>query len=230
MYYTRELAKLSKVGLGTVSSEFRKLAKDGLLEFKMEGQEKYYKMNLANPKTRKLCELFETEKREKFFRENRRLAWILEDFTKKASDFVPEVQSIVLFGSVARGEATPRRDIDVLVMVPDYDEQRFKQLMNSIDNLASEVSGRHPSKLATVVMSMKDFEQGLKDKKRFATDVLKDDIVLFGEGRYYHLLSKGDLMPRQPTWEDWLRDPRICERSTLCKLNKQRRIERLQEI
>jgi len=188
-YYTRELAELSKVGLGTVSSEFRKLAKDGLLEFKTEGQEKYYKLNLTDPKTRKMCELFEAERREKFF-ENRRVAWILEDFTKKVSDFVPEVQSVVLFGSVARGEATQRSDIDVLVIVPDYDEQRFKQLMNSIDNLAREVSGIHPTRLVAVVMSLKDFEQGLRDKKRFAADVLKDGIVLFGEGRYYQLLSK----------------------------------------
>jgi DNA-binding transcriptional ArsR family regulator len=140
-YYTRELAKLSGVGLGTVSSEFRKLAKDGLLEFKMEGQEKYYKLSLANPKTRKLCELFETERRERFFKENRRLAWILEDFTRKAPDFVPEVQSMVLFGSVARGEATPRSDIDVLVTVPDYDEQRFKQLMNSMFSPARLAGG-----------------------------------------------------------------------------------------
>lgn len=189
-YYTRELARLSKVGLGTVSSEFRKLAKDGLLEYKMEGQEKYYKLNLANPKTRKLCELFETEVRESFFKENRRLAWTLEDFTKKVSDFIPEVQSILLFGSVARGQATPRSDIDILVLVPNYEGERFKNLMNSVDQLATEVSGRHPAKLVPVVVMIKDFEQGLKDKKRFAIDVLRDGIVLFGEERYYHLLSK----------------------------------------
>ena len=111
-------------------------------------------------------------------------------FCKKASDFVPEAQSVVLFGSVARGQATPKSDVDVLVIVPDYDEQKFKQLMNLIDSLASEVSGRYPSKLVPVTMMMKDFEQGLKDKKRFATDVLKDGIVLFGEERYYYLLSK----------------------------------------
>ena len=189
-YYTRELAKLSKVGLGTVSSEFRKLAKDGLLEYKTEGQEKYYKLNLTNPKTRKMCELFETEKRERFFKENKRPSWILEDFTKKASDFVSEIQSVVLFGSVARGQATPRSDIDILVLVPNYEEERFNDLMNSVDQLAGEVSGRHPAKLVPVVMMIKDFEQGLKDKKRFATDVLKDGIVLFGEERYYNLLSK----------------------------------------
>lgn len=189
-YYTRELARLSEVGLGTVSSEFRKLAKSGLLKSKMEGQEKYYRLNLTNPKTRKMCELFETEKRESFFKQNRRLAWILEDFTKKASDFVLEIQSVILFGSVARRQATSRSDIDILVLVPNYEGDRFKSLMDSVDQLASEVSGRHPAKLVPVVMTMKDFEQSLRDKKRFATDVLKDGILLFGEGKYYHLLSK----------------------------------------
>jgi len=189
-YYTRELAKLAKVSSWSVSRQFSRLVKEGMVEQRSEGREKFYRLNLLNAKTRKICELFETEKRESFFKENRRLAWILEDFTKKASDFVPEIQSVVLFGSTARGQATPGSDIDVLVIVPTYDEQRFKQLMNSIDGLASEVSGRHPRKLATVVMMAKDFEQGLKDKKRFVIDVLKDGIVLLGEERYYHLLSK----------------------------------------
>jgi len=157
---------------------------------RLEGRERFYSLNLANAKTRKICELFETEKRGDFLKKNRRLAWALEDFSKEASDFIPEIQSIILFGSVARGQTTPRSDVDVLVLVPNYGEERFKELMDSLDKLAGEVGGRHPTKLVPVVMTAKDFEQGLKEKKRFATDVLKDGIVLFGEERYYHLLSK----------------------------------------
>lgn len=189
-YYTRELAKLAKVSSWSVSRQFSKLVKEGMVRERLEGREKFYSLNLSNVKTRKICELFEIEKRGSFLKKNRRLAWVLEDFTKKAADFIPEIQSIILFGSAARGQATHRSDIDVLVLVPNYKEERFKKLMNSVDQLASEVSGRHPAKLAPVVMMIKDFEQGIKDKKRFAADVLKDGIVLFGEERYYHLLSK----------------------------------------
>lgn len=189
-YYTRELAKLSKVGVGTVSSEFSKLVKEGLVEQKTEGQEKYYKLNLTNSRTRKLCELFETDKKEKLYKENKRLGWVLEDFVKRVSDFATEVQSITLFGSAARGDATPRSDIDVLVLVSNSEEEQFKRLMNSVDRLASEVSGRHPAKLVPVVMMTKDFEESIKDKKRLAADVLKDGVVIFGQERYYHLLSK----------------------------------------
>lgn len=189
-YYTRELAKLSRVGVGTVSSEFNKLAKEGLVEQKSEGQEKYYKLNLTSPRTRKLCELFEIDKREKFYKEKRRLAWVLEDFTKRVSDFASEVQSVILFGSVARGEATLRSDIDVLVITPNSEEERFNELMNAVDRLAAEVSGRYPAKLVPIVMMTKDFEKSIRDKKRFAADVLKDGIVLFGQERYYHMLSR----------------------------------------
>lgn len=62
--------------------------------------------------------------------------------------------------------------------------------MNSIDKLTSEVSGRHPTRLAPVVMMMKDFEDSIKGKKRIAAEVLRDSIVIFGQERCYNLLSR----------------------------------------
>lgn len=95
-----------------------------------------------------------------------------------------------MFGSSARSEGTARSDIDVLLLVPNSEEGQFRKLMNSIDNLAGEVSGRYPTKLAPIVMMREGFEKSIKDRKRFAVDVLKDGIVLFGLERCYHLLSR----------------------------------------
>jgi predicted nucleotidyltransferase len=161
-----------------------------MVEQKTEGQEKYYKLNLTNSKTRKLCELFENDRKEELYDGNRRLVYVLEDFTKKVSDFAPEVQSVILFGSAARGQASARSDIDILVLVPNSEEEHFKMLMNSVEKLADEVSGRHLARLAPVVMMAKDFEESIRDEKRFAVDVLKDGVVLFGQERYYSLLSR----------------------------------------
>jgi len=69
-HYTRELAQLSKAGRSTISNEFPRLVKLGILNQRREGREVYYRFNLTNPKTRKLCELFETEKREEFYNKN----------------------------------------------------------------------------------------------------------------------------------------------------------------
>jgi len=189
-YYTNELARKVKVSSYTVSVNLSKLAKEGLVAVKKEGREKYYRINLKNAEARKLCELFETQKREAFYSNNRRLAWVLQEFAKNLSDFLPEVQSAVLFGSAARGEATKASDVDVLVLVPNVNEREFKQLSKHVDDIASKVRSRFPVRLSPIVVTLEDFQKGLGEGQRFAMDVQRDAIVIFGEGRYYAMLAE----------------------------------------
>lgn len=189
-YYTNELARKAKVSSYTVSVNLSKLAKEGLVVVKEEGREKYYRINLKNSEARKLCELFETQKREAFYSKNRRLSWALQEFVKRLLDFLPEVQSAVLFGSAARGEATKGSDVDVLILVPKVNEQEFKQLSKSVSDLASRVRSRFPVRLSPVVVALEDFQRGLREGQRFTDDVQHDAIVIFGEGRYYTMLAE----------------------------------------
>ena len=188
--YTRELAKLARVSTSTASIECRKLAKHRILLLKTEGREKSYKINLSNPAARKLYELFETERRESFYNKNRRLAWALQEFTKRVFDSLPQVQSIVLFGSAARGELTRTSDVDILVLAPTLEQDSFNKLMKSVDALAAETTGTYGFPISAVTMTMKDWEAAVREKKRIAQDVIREGFVLFGEDRYYQLLSK----------------------------------------
>lgn len=189
-YYTRELAHLSKTGRTTISDEFPELVKQGILNQRAEGREVYYRLNLGNTRTRKLCELFETEKREKFYTQNRRLSWSLQEFTKRIFDFLPEIQSAILFGSAARGALTKTSDVDLLVLVPNLEQEPINELMKSVDKLAADIRGVYGYALSAVTMTVKDFEAGFREKKRIAQDVVREGIVLFGEERYYTLLSR----------------------------------------
>lgn len=189
-YYTNELARKVGVSSSTVSVGLSKLAKEGFVDVKQEGREKYYRINLKNPHARKLCELFETAERESFYSRNRRVAWAIQDFVKRLTDFLPEVQSAVLFGSIARGETVKTSDIDLLVLVPNVKEQEFKELSKSVDDLASQVKSRFPVRLSPVAVRIKDFQNGLREGQRFAKDVQHDAIVLFGEDRYYAVLAE----------------------------------------
>ena len=188
--YTRELARISKVGKSTISDELPELVKLGLLDQRIEGREVYYRLRLANPRTRKLCELFETEKREEFYRINRRLAWALQEYTKRVFEFLPQVQTVVLFGSAARGQLTRKSDIDLLAVVPNAEQKPFNELMKSIDKIAQDVNAVYGFPLSVVTMTVKDFETAVRENKRIAEDVLHEGIVLFGEERYYRLLSR----------------------------------------
>jgi len=188
--YTRELARISKAGKSTISDQFPKLVKLGILDQRNEGREVYYRLRLTSARTRKLCELFETEKREGFYGKSRRLAWALQDFTKRMFDFLPQVQSVILFGSAARGQLTRTSDIDLLAIVPNVEQKAFNELMKSVDKIAHDVNATYGFPFSVVTMTIKDFETAVREKKRIAQDVRHDGIVLFGEERYYQLLSR----------------------------------------
>jgi len=189
-YYTRELASLAQVSTWVVSREFSMLAKKGLVRQKREGQQKYYALNIANPKTRALCQLFESERRETLYKSNRRLSWALEELSKRTFDGLPQVQSLILFGSAARGEMTRASDVDLLVLVPNVEQEPFNELMKSVDKLAADTRGKYGFQLSAIPMTMRDFELGFRERKRVTEDILREGIVLFGEDRYYALLGR----------------------------------------
>jgi len=189
-FYTRELSKLADVSTWVVSREFSGLVKQKMIKERQEGREKYYALDLSNSKTRALCQLFESERRETLFKDNRRLAWALEEISKRVLDFLPQVQCLVLFGSAARGEMTKTSDVDILTLVPNLTQESFDQLMKDVDKLARDVTAIYPVNLAPMTMTLRDFEVALREKKRIAKDVLRDGIILLGEDRYFRLLSK----------------------------------------
>jgi predicted nucleotidyltransferase/DNA-binding transcriptional ArsR family regulator len=189
-YYTRELAELSKTGRTTISDEFPGLVKQGILNRRVEGREVYYRFNLSNTKARKLCELFETERREKVYQQNKRLSWALQEFSKRVFDVLPEIQSVILFGSAARGQLTKTSDVDLLVLVPNLEQGPFNELMKSVDKLAADTRGKYGFQLSAVPMTIREFEAGFRERKRITEDVAREGIVLFGEDRYYALLGR----------------------------------------
>jgi predicted nucleotidyltransferase len=178
------------VSTWVVSREFSRLVKKGLVKQKPEGQQRYYALNIANPKTRALCQLFESERREVFYKSNRRLSWALEEFSKRVFDFLPQIQSVILFGSAARGQLAKTSDVDLLVLVPNLEQESFNELMKSVDKLAADTRGKYGFQLSAVSMTIRDFETGFRERKRIPEDVARDGIVLFGEERYYALLGR----------------------------------------
>jgi len=189
-FYTRELATLAKVSPWSVSRQFSKLVKDGIVKEKHEGMEKYYRLNVSDPKTCALCQFFESERREALYKGNRRLSWALEEFSKRVLDFLPQTQCLVLYGSAARGEITKTSDVDILALVPNLPQTQFNELMKDVDKLAREVVATYPVNLAPITMAVQDFENALREKKRIAEDILRDGTILVGEDRYLRLLSK----------------------------------------
>ena len=91
------------------------------------------------------------------------------EFVKQVSD-LEEVVSITLFGSVAKGEATPMSDIDFLVIVPNI------QIEKDINKIANEISNKYDKKFQVIIKTKK--LESLDSS--MIEEISKDGILFYG--------------------------------------------------
>lgn len=86
--------------------------------------------------------------------------------------------SLILFGSVARGEERPDSDLDLLVILPD--QGRRKTIEAEVFDLASEVSRAFGNRLAPVILTRLEFRERFRRRERWIRSVLKEGQVIAG--------------------------------------------------
>lgn len=75
-----------------------------------------------------------------------------EDFAERVSDELEDsLDRLILFGSVARGEAWEESDVDVLVVVEDEED------IERVEELAFDVSAEYGVFIVPVVKSFEEF-------------------------------------------------------------------------
>ena len=106
--------------------------------------------------------------------------------------FPDDIQAIVLYGSVARGDANEHSDIDLLVITPaaaDY-ETRYK-----ISGIAYDVSWERDNiALVQLMMMPKDgFEtEAITYRSYFGSDIMEQGVVLHDDGSYQRICDKAN--------------------------------------
>lgn len=118
---------------------------------------------------------------------------IAAEATSRLLAAFPEcIQAIVLYGSVARGDANECSDIDLLVITPaaaDY-ETRYK-----IDEIAYDVSWEQDNIALVQLMMMPEdgFEtEAITYRSYFASDIMEQGVVLHDDGAYQRICDKAN--------------------------------------
>ena len=93
-----------------------------------------------------------------------------------------QIHSLVLFGSVARGEAGPESDADVLVLTeaPREARQRMNEIGYDLDLENAVVTQLVP-------LTKKSFEAEARMRSYFSSDIFRDGIVLHDDGTYQRI-------------------------------------------
>jgi predicted nucleotidyltransferase len=89
------------------------------------------------------------------------------------------IHSLVLFGSVARGEERPDSDVDVLVLTEAPLDVRHR-----IDEITYDIDLENTVFTQLVFLTTKNFEAEARMRSYFSSDIFRDGIVLHDDGTY----------------------------------------------
>ena len=151
-YYVRELARLTGTSAGTLHKELTRLAQAGLLLRQEQGNQVRYQANRACPLFPELASLF---------RKTSGLVDVLAEVLQPLGDGI--ILAFV-FGSMARGEAQPGSDVDLLLLGSPVFADVVKALYPAQETLQREIS--------PVIYSEQEFARRLAAGEPFIRELL----------------------------------------------------------
>ena len=122
--------------------------------------------------------------------EQDRLA-VIDFVTRLKRLFSSELYSVVLYGSKARGEATPDSDIDLLVIL----DARSRRNRIQVNKVASRVSLDFDVLLLPHVVSLEQWQEMADTPFFFFREVFRDGWPVYGRPSVFAPLVRKDMPP-----------------------------------
>jgi predicted nucleotidyltransferase len=165
----RELSRLVGLDGKTCHTALRHLARQGVVHSRRAGTAILYRLNDRHVLVRQVLEsVFRTE------------AGLIEayagDLRKRAG--IP-LLSIILFGSVARGEERPGSDVDLLLVAPDREAGRRHQ--EALDRAMVALSTSYGNPPQVILLGRRAFSRKARSGDPFVAQVLRTGRVLYGK-------------------------------------------------
>ena len=185
--HLREISRLSKVSLNNVNDTMRQFVKDGLFKRRDISNMSLFKSNLDNEDLLKLFEYLELKRKKEFYSKNKSIARLLEKYTTNVIELSKrQIQLVVLFGSVARGEWVKDSDIDILAVSSNKDSDAIN-ILNKVKIDVSPLLEIRP-----ISTTIEKFTEGLKKKTEFYHELWSDRIILYNELLFWQLVREGN--------------------------------------
>ncbi len=154
--YLRELSRKANISVFSAKQAVDELVKKKILAERKNGNMRYIKANMNS-----------------LFFKHLKIAFSIKDIEDSGlitylAENIPALSSIVLFGSMAKGEDDKKSDLDLLVI-----GQRKKIGLGRFEkNLGREINA--------VIMKWAEWREHAKNDKAFYRDVITNGIILYG--------------------------------------------------
>ena len=182
-----DISKKLKIGYRPAYNHITEMEKEEIIKVEKVGNAKKCSLNLENAKTRHLLEEIDLERKEELYQKNLKLKQIVEGLISKLTEmFISEIQSIILFGSYAKGTATKQSDIDLLFIISDIKD---KNLRESIERESASYQYSYNLKVSPLIINIEEFKKMLKDKELNVGKETKEyGISLYGHEIFWRII------------------------------------------
>jgi len=112
---------------------------------------------------------------------------VLETFRGRVlNELSDRIRSIIVYGSVARGEATKDSDIDVLVVGRD------KDVREKVSDVGYEVDFENDFEtfITPIHLTKDELEHRIKVGSPFIFEILKEGVILYDDGTFQRIREK----------------------------------------
>lgn len=100
----------------------------------------------------------------------------LEEHVRRLVARHPEVEEVILFGSLAKGTPVPGSDVDLIIIL-DASEARF------IDRIPAFLPDRFPVSMDVFPYTRDEFERMRRQRNTLVRDAIRDGVVMFRRPR-----------------------------------------------
>ena len=162
-YYTRQLASLHHISVGTLHRELTKLNSSGILKARKIGNIKLFSLNKQNP----------------IYEEIKNIIYKTEGVVKFIKDAVPTIKGVkvaFIYGSFAKGDERNDSDVDIFLIGENIDEGKLISVINDIENkLFKEIN--------YTIYTEKEYKNKKKKKNSFVSEVIKGKKIFIKGGK-----------------------------------------------
>jgi predicted nucleotidyltransferase len=181
------ISKKLKIGYRPAHMHITEMEKEGIIRIERVGVAKQCRLNLQNPLTRHQLMALDMFKAEQIYTKNTKLKAVIEGLIDKVTEqYLSKVQSIVLFGSQAKGSATKKSDIDLLFIVNDLKDNAVRE---AIERECAGFQYSHNIRVSPLITDIVEFKKMLEAKEmNVGKEIRKDGISLFGHELFWRIV------------------------------------------
>lgn len=165
-FYTKEILRLTGMGVATIKRELDRMVAAGILSLTKIGNQHHYQAKPACPIYQELLGIV------------KKTVGVVDIIRLALSPLAGKIDWAFIFGSVARGKETSASDIDLMII----GEVGFSEAVNALYSV-QETLGRE---INPKIYSKKEWTKMLKNKDVFIKEVLaKPRMDVMGDGHEF---------------------------------------------